>query len=103
MKKMTKDQRSTTSTLLRTASLSKMGRATRPSVTRRAEVPISALNNIRRFHEEEVLIDKTKVLGRGVFGKCYHGYAGPSVCVCQSFKKRPLAALIKNSFSSEMH
>ena len=97
---MTKDQRSATSTLLSTASLSKMGRATRPSVTRRAEIPISALNNIRRFHEEEVLIDKTKVLGRGVFGKCYHGYAGPqSVCV-KVLRKDPL---YNSSYNNEAY
>ena len=59
------------------SSLPGLSSATRPSV-RTTEVPksLKALDNVRCFRQGEVFIDKTKILGKGVFGKCYLGAIG---------------------------
>lgn len=73
---------------------------TRPSVTRREVIPISALNSIHRFHEEEIFIDKAKVLGRGVFGKCYYGSAGPQFVCVKVFRKD---VIYSSSYNNEAY
>ena len=40
------------------------------------------MDNVRHFHHTEVCIDTTKVLGQGVFGKCFFGSVGPlNACI----------------------
>lgn len=41
-------------------------------------IPRSTLNNVRQFDKGQVKIDKSQVLGRGVFGKCFLGAIGPA-------------------------
>ena len=62
-------------------------------------MPITDIKNICRFHEE-VFIIKSKVLGRGVFGKCYLAYAGPQPVCIKVLRKDPLYS---SSYNNEAY
>ena len=65
--------------------------ATRPSVPcEQVHVnSIRDLSTVRRFNQEDVFIDKGKVLGKGVFGKCYLGSVGPQSACIKVLRKGP--------------
>ena len=81
------------------------GGATKPSAMIAAYPNIksgddSTLKNIRKFQEHEVIIDKTNVLGEGVFGKCYLSFIGPQNSCIKVVRKNPL---YEKSFVNEAH
>ena len=75
------------------------GSATRLSVPAE-QVALPSLHNVRHFHHAEVCIDKTKVLGQGVFGKCFLGSVGPLSACVKVIRK---GSLFDASFANEAH
>lgn len=53
-----------------------------------------------QFQEPEVIIDKTNILGEGVFGKCYLPTIGPQKACIKVVRKNPL---YDKSFVNEAH
>ena len=78
------------------------GGATRPSAAYSATIKAdkSILKNVRQFQEQEVIIDKTNILGEGVFGKCYFSTIGPQNSCIKVVRKNPL---YDKSFVNEAH
>lgn len=73
------------------------GSATRPSVPAEQVVPPS-LHKVRHFSPTEVYVGKSKVLGKGVFGKCYFGSVGSQSACIKVIRK---GAQFEASFATE--
>ena len=82
-----------------TSSVSKCG-ATRPSVPYQQVSSIRALTGVREFSQGDILVDKSKVLGKGVFGKCYFGSVGPQSACIKIVRKGPQ---FEASFTNEVY
>ena len=75
------------------------GSGTRPSVSAE-EVRIPSLDKVRHFSPEEVQINKSKVLGKGVFGKCFSAYVGSQNACVKIIRK---VSSFEASFAVEAH
>lgn len=73
--------------------------ATRPSVSAE-EGELPSLDNVRHFSPEEVHIDKSKVLGKGVFGKCFSACVGSQNACVKIIRK---GSQFEASFAVEAH
>ena len=75
------------------------GSATRPSVPIE-QVALPSIESVRHFHPAEVYIDKSKVLGQGVFGKCFFGSVGAQTACIKVIRK---SSQFEASFANEVH
>ena len=80
------------------------GCATRPSVPTQVVPSTVTLASIRRYNPGDVSFQKDKLLGKGVFGKCYFGYVGPqSACIKVLRKGHKFEVLLANEASLLSH
>ena len=71
-----------------TSSVSKCS-ATRPSLPYQQVPSIRALTGVCEFSQGDIFVDKSKVLGKEVFGKCNFGSVGPQSACIKIVRKGP--------------